>query len=126
MSPDGPASETTADKAGLLSVDSEDQWRSSTASLPQTNTIRSNKIEDSRTSLAVPYSIPIRPLSPDTISNLSIDEYEQLQPSNLGQNDSSLSLDTPARTGWRGKLDAFWIRNKGLAFMLLAQIFGVL
>ena len=31
-------------------------------------------------SLAVPFSLPIRPLSPDTISSLSVEEYAQLQP----------------------------------------------
>ena len=37
---------------------------------------------------------------------------------------SSLS-PAPART-WKGKVDEFWIRNKGLALVVLAQFFGVL
>jgi len=75
-------------------------------------------------SLAVPFSLPIRPLSPDTISNLSVEEYAQLQP--IRSRESIALPATPPRTGWRGRLDRFWIRNKGLAFMLLAQVFGVL
>jgi hypothetical protein len=68
-----------------------------------------------------------RTLSPDALSILSTDEYEQLQPSR------SLTLSAPEDghpseppIGWRARLAAAWIRNKGLSYMLLAQVFGVL
>ena len=73
---------------------------------------------------------PIRSLSPDTISNLSADEYEQVRPGRA-ENQVNGGLRVPLQSpspprGWRAKLRAFWIRNLGLAYMLLAQIFGTL
>ncbi|TKA75684.1 hypothetical protein B0A55_03189 [Friedmanniomyces simplex] len=77
--------------------------------------------------LSAPLSGPIRPLSPDTISNLSIDEYEQIQP-NRSRTTEELhhaTLTRPPR-GWRAKLRAFYIHNLGLGYMLVAQIFGTM
>ena len=78
--------------------------------------------------LSAPLSAPIRPLSPDTISNLSADEYEQIGPARTSdrQNVGSIQSSMPAPTGWRGRLERFWIRYKGVAFLLVAQIFGCL
>jgi hypothetical protein len=77
--------------------------------------------------LQAPLSRSSRTLSPDALSILSTDEYEQLQPSR------SLTFSAPedgqpseSPDGWRARLAAAWIRNKGLAYMLLAQVFGVL
>jgi hypothetical protein len=77
--------------------------------------------------LQAPIARSSRTLSPDALSILSTDEYEQLQPSR------SLTLSAPEDShpsespiGWRARLAAAWIRNKGLAYMLLAQVFGVL
>ncbi|WPH02201.1 Hypothetical protein R9X50_00505600 [Acrodontium crateriforme] len=79
--------------------------------------------------LAAPLHGPIRPLSPDTLSNYSLDDYNQFrsgppEPVNLLYR-SSLS-DVSSRPGWRRGLEAFWVRNKGLALMLLAQVFGTM
>ena len=82
------------------------------------------KFRSNTASLFVPLSVPVRPISPDTVSNLSADEYQQLQPS--VSNETNLSTATQLSPGWRTKVDQFWIRNKGIAFMLVAQVFGVL
>jgi len=80
--------------------------------------------------LQAPLSRTSRPLSPDALSNLSSDEYEQLRPSHSltfpAHEDDSTSQPTESSTGLRARLSASWIRNKGLAYMLLAQVFGVL
>lgn len=81
--------------------------------------------------LSAPLTGPVRPLSPDTLSNFSIDEYEQIHPR---QDSRQLDADAtsgaesapPPPPGFRGKLRKFWIRNKGLAYMLLGQVFGTL
>ena len=77
--------------------------------------------------LQAPLSRSSRTLSPDALSILSTDEYEQLQPSRsltLSAPEDGQSFESPS--GWRARLAAAWIRNKGLAYMLLAQVFGVL
>ena len=78
--------------------------------------------------LSAPLSAPVRPVSPDTLSNLSTDEYAQLHLERSGSRGDAPSLEPPSavRTGWRGSLDRFWVRNKGLAYMLLGQVCGVL
>lgn len=79
--------------------------------------------------LRAPRSGPIRPLSPDTFSNLSVEEYEQIRPGRgrAYQNGSRQPSRSPAPpTTWKGKLCASWIRNKGLFYMLIAQVFGTL
>lgn len=80
--------------------------------------------------LRAPSSGPIRPLSPDTLSQLSTDEFEQLAPrggyhhgSRIPERSRRLSGHRPR---WRIAIEAFWTRNKGLAYMLFAQIFGTL
>lgn len=77
---------------------------------------------------------PNRPLSPDTMSNLSIDEYDQLRPPRQRSPSpySSFPNGEPntekrfARSGLRSRLKAIWIHNLGLVYMLLAQLFGTL
>ena len=70
------------------------------------------------TYLAPPFHHPpLRPLSPDTVSNLSVDDYQR--PHTPVVQPSTAQPDT-----WRGRLHAFWIRNLGLLFMLIAQVFG--
>ncbi|KAI5212976.1 hypothetical protein E4T38_00241 [Aureobasidium subglaciale] len=73
---------------------------------------------------------PHRPLSPDTLSNLSVEEFDQLGPRN---DEPSRWLDgghqaiKPSWTAqWQAKLHASWLRNAGLFYMLLAQVFGVM
>ncbi|KAF2479818.1 hypothetical protein BDY17DRAFT_302723 [Neohortaea acidophila] len=74
-------------------------------------------------------SAPIRPMSPDTLSIFSLDEFEQLSRTFSGNPSGTASVPPPPskpRPGLRGKLDRFWIRNKGLGYMLFGQVFGVL
>jgi len=68
--------------------------------------------------LEAPVHAPFRPLSPDSFSNLSIDEYQTLH------NESSKHYPSSISSTWRGKVKTFWTRNLGLFYMLLAQIFG--
>lgn len=77
------------------------------------------------------YRTPHRPLSPDTLSNLSADEFDQLGPRN---DEPSVWLDGGHHMGlrpswsakWQARLHATWVRNAGLFYMLLAQVFGVM
>ncbi|KAF2722441.1 hypothetical protein K431DRAFT_283869 [Polychaeton citri CBS 116435] len=78
--------------------------------------------------LAAPLSGPVRPVSPDAISQLSADEYEQLQPARPASHfniDSQGHQSVPTyQNGWKGRIQASWNHNRGLAYMLLAQLFG--
>jgi len=68
---------------------------------------------------APPFQGPMRPLSPDTLSNLSIDEYQQLHAiSNIKHR--------PQSKTWKGKIQIIWERNLGLLYMLIAQLFGTM
>ncbi|GAB7356895.1 hypothetical protein MBLNU459_g7757t2 [Dothideomycetes sp. NU459] len=74
---------------------------------------------------------PHRPLSPDTLSNLSVDEFEQLRPRRSRsprhhRSSSGTRHKFLGPAGWRNKLHAIWIRNLGLLYMLFAQVFGTL
>lgn len=95
--------------------------------------IKTKSLERSNSFLSAPTLGPIRPLSPDTISNLSYDEYEAIRPGrtprqnqNQVRTPSQSQSPAPPTRGFRGALDRFWVRNKGLAYMLLAQVFGTL
>lgn len=132
MSLPPPRSGPDEDKHSLLSLDGEDDENSSDASSP---IVQDNKQAANGKShngwLSAPLSAPIRPHSPDTLSNLSTDEYEQLRPgrssrrTNGGLRSPSQS-PYPSLKGVRGSLQTFWVRNKGLAYMLLGQVFGCL
>jgi len=82
--------------------------------------------------LQAPLSAPVRPLSPDTLSNLSAEEYDQIRPSrspsrNTGSRLRYASLSpVPPPRGWRDRLRAIWIKQKGICLMLIAQVFGTL
>ena len=81
--------------------------------------------------LSAPLSGPVRPLSPDTLSNLSADEYEQIRPGRRSSLGPALTISRshspgPAPHGIRNRLHQSWNRNKGLAYMLLGQVFGTL
>lgn len=74
----------------------------------------------------------LRVASP-TPSALSIEDYPSVHASGT----SSFLLSHPARqnststsdekrpTTWRGRLEALWLRNKGLVLVLVSQLFGV-
>lgn len=76
--------------------------------------------------LSAPLTGPIRPLSPDTLSILSAEEYEQLQPGGGVLLPHEQPFSDSGAPGWRNKLREFWIRNLGLVYMLVAQVFGTL
>ncbi|KJX92166.1 hypothetical protein TI39_contig5901g00005 [Zymoseptoria brevis] len=116
-------------KTGLISTETHDISSSSSPSespspkssaLPKPVSVRSNSF------LSAPLTGPIRPLSPDHLSVLSDTEFEQLSRPRTTRHASHTSTSYPSSTSWRAKLQASWIRNKGLALMLLAQFFGTL
>ncbi|KAF2461260.1 hypothetical protein BDY21DRAFT_278912 [Lineolata rhizophorae] len=76
--------------------------------------------------LSVPFNGSIRAPSPDTLSNLSADEYAQLRRQSHSPGSRYHGSSTPSSTGVKAKLYEFWVRNKGLALVLLSQAFGVL
>lgn len=71
-----------------------------------------------------------RPLSPDTLSNLSAEEFDQLGPRNDETYGWSNSGQQTSRPSWitngQARFRTLWIRNAGLFYMLLAQVFGVM
>ncbi|KAK8215220.1 hypothetical protein M8818_002232 [Zalaria obscura] len=133
MSSAAPKSEAEEDKISLLSaeldeVPVDDEVTRTGLSVKPDERASEKSSHDGQQYLEAPRFGPIRPLSPDTLSNLSADEYEPGRP-NLGRRVGSYRQPSrspaPPRT-WRGKLQASWIRNKGLFYMLLAQVFGTL
>lgn len=78
--------------------------------------------------LELPQYRPHRPLSPDTLSNLSAEEFDQLGPRNsdIWLNGGHQALKSPRIAAWQAKLRASWLRNAGLVYMLAAQLFGVM
>ncbi|KAJ9642442.1 hypothetical protein H2199_004823 [Coniosporium tulheliwenetii] len=74
---------------------------------------------------------PIRAQSPDTFSELSIDDYPSLRASSVSpaarrRHASTSPAPPPIPTGWRGSIGRFWNRNKGVFLVVLAQFFGTL
>lgn len=76
------------------------------------------------------YRAPHRPLSPDTLSNLSAEEFDQLGPRNdepsVWLDGGHQALKSSWTAKWQARLYATWLRNAGLFYMLLAQVFGVM
>jgi drug/metabolite transporter (DMT)-like permease len=114
------------DKTSLLSADVLDEGLQEDNSRLEDERKPVTRSGSSHGFLPVPLSGPVRPVSPDTLSNLSADEFDQIRPSRSPSRNSINGQPLQAAPGWRGKLQAFWIRNKGLAYMLIAQIFGTL
>ena len=69
--------------------------------------------------LEAPRFPPPRSLSPDNFSNLSIEEYQQLH-------ETPKVRILPQPSTWRGRCRAFYYRNLGLLYMLIAQLFGTM
>ena len=94
--------------------------------------LKANSIRSSRDPayLDVPASRRARSPSPDSISLLSNDDFSELRriPSAFSDTDDheedSALFNEQVRSGIRGKLRTFWVRNKGLALVLLSQLFG--
>lgn len=61
----------------------------------------------------------IRPLSPDSVSNFSVDDRDYLDVQ-LPEKARPTSLSG----SFKGRLKAFWIRNFGVLCMVVAQLFG--
>lgn len=76
--------------------------------------------------LSAPLTGPVRPLSPDALSILSTDEYDQIhRERQIPRHTRDLtSAKVVSHRGWRLKLTQSWNRNYGLFLMLLAQFFG--
>ncbi|GAM82942.1 hypothetical protein ANO11243_009280 [Dothideomycetidae sp. 11243] len=72
---------------------------------------------ESKEHLAVPLYVPSRTSSPGSLSVLSLDEWQMLN--GTGKHGPTSHLST-----WRLKFEKFWVRNLGLFYMLLAQVFG--
>lgn len=123
MSLTTPKAEPEDDKLSLLSAD--DAELTNVASTPKLEGAGKPEYEGNGF-LSAPLSGPIRPFSPDTLSVLSADEFEQIRPSRRSSQVPVPPQSLGQPQGWRGKLQASWIRNKGLAYMLVAQIFGTL
>lgn len=83
---------------------------------------------------APPLYRPSRPLSPDALSNLSAEEYDQLRPRSRSPSpyrttyvSSDEHVEKPyGRPRYRERLIAIWHRNLGLLYMLIAMLFGTL
>jgi hypothetical protein len=82
------------------------------------------------------YADGIRSHSPDTLSNLSVDEINDLRRTR-SPFDASSAIHSrhagrspgPSLSAWarmKGRLSRFWLRNKGLGLVLLSQVFGTL
>lgn len=91
------------------------------------------KVNSHQSHLAVPAQRP-RSRSPDTLSLVSADELPELR---LGRTNSRtlpapLSLDwddekpQSRTTRWKRAARQSWVRNKGLALVLISQVFGTL
>lgn len=120
-----PISRDEDDKVGHISVDVRED--------APTGVEITSKLDGQSTSvyertgfLSAPISGPPRCFSPDVLSLLSVDELEQIRPSRRSSRVSQLDIGLTKPQGLRARLHSFWIRNKGLFLMLLAQFFGVL
>lgn len=68
----------------------------------------------------------LRASSPDGFSEMSLDDRFSVHLPRRGPGIASLSSSSTPPVGWKGKALAFWSRNKGLGYVLLAQVFGTL
>ena len=82
--------------------------------------------------LDVPFQSAFRRLSSDTISDVSILSADNEHTRHTGRllsisHGKRLASRSPTPpTTWRLKCEVFWIRNKGLALVMIAQLFGVM
>lgn len=106
--------------------------------VPETKPARSASIVSQSSGqflAAPPFHAANRPMSPDTFSNLSVEEYDQLRPRSLSPAPRRhASLDSSAgheklargRRDWKSRIRAIWYHNLGLLYMLVAMLFGSL
>jgi hypothetical protein len=112
----------------------QDDHDSNVSSVEQISSVEPGKSEakSEDQSLSVTFAGGIRAPSPAP-SFLSIDDANIVR---LGRNPNYLPLSDGRRghasrspappRGWKGKLWASWYKNKGLALVLISQIFGTL
>jgi hypothetical protein len=112
------------DKSLLSDVDDDDLDTGHIPAKPAAKSVRNQ--------LNVPFTGGIRAPSPDTLSNISIDDLNNIH---IGRNPDYREMrgerrhasrsPTPPRT-LKGKAALFWTRNKGMALVMISQIFGTL
>lgn len=91
---------------------------------------RSSRTNALHAHLNIPADLRARSSSPDNVSLLSNDDFAELRriPSAFSDtddlHDATTSRNNEPATGLQGRLQAFWIRNKGLALVMFAQMFG--
>lgn len=68
----------------------------------------------------------LRASSPDGFSEMSMDDRYSVQIARRGSGAGNPSNPPIPPAGWKGKALAVWSRNKGLGYVLLAQVFGTL
>lgn len=127
MSTFKPPADTNPDEVSLPNTQDEQITIDSAPSTPNL-AARQKADDETNKHLATPVLRgPIRPLSPSSLSILSAEECEQIYTptTTAGVNNGGNAISQPAR-GWRSALQSSWIRNKGLAYMLMAQVFGTL
>lgn len=127
--------EAEADKTDAQSVEPGDSYTKSTNGVTSSATTSNGnplgKGNKGQQRLDVPLGHSFRDSS-DTLSDVSTDSADDENERRTGR----LLLTTPGtrvasrapappRT-WRGKWDAFWLRNKGVALVLSSQLFGAL
>lgn len=111
------------DKTSLYAVEPEDGTKEE-----ELKPLYSDQESQSR-SLHVPRGYAsglLRASSPDGFSEMSIDDRYSLQIPRWGTGSRNLSDSATSAAGLKGKALAFWGRNKGLGYVLLAQVFGTL
>lgn len=123
MSSTPPTKPLEDDKTSLYAIDAEDGTKEE-----ELKPLYSDQESRSR-SLHVPRDYAgglLRASSPDGFSEMSIDDQYSLQVPRRGSGSRNFSDSATPTVGLKGKASAFWARNKGLGYVLLAQVFGTL
>jgi hypothetical protein len=113
-----PTEPTEDDKASLYAMDAEEGTKE--------DELKPLYSEEERRGLRVPRDYAsgiLRASSPDGFSEMSIHDRHSVQ---LPHRRRSGSGPATPPAGLKGKALAFWSRNKGLGYVLLAQVFGTL
>lgn len=119
-----PAYNSLLDAASIRSIESEDVRHDSGNVSPSLRPkLKAEYLDINDQYLSAPHQGPIRPLSPDTLSNLSAGEYDAMRLDRQPEADATTTRDAST---WRGWFHAFWVKNLGLGYMLLGQVFGTL
>jgi hypothetical protein len=109
------------DKTSLYSIDAEDGTKE--------EELKPLYSEQEPRGLHVPRDYAnaiLRASSPDGFSEMSMDDRLSVQIPCRGSGLGNPSSPPTPPAGLKGKALAFWSRNKGLGYVLLAQVFGTL